>query len=247
MATNLGLDDELDAVKAKTGSSTGWATAVYNLLNTAFRSSANPFGDLAKQASVASAWSAGDIKLAAYSTAPSGWLKCDGAAVSRTTYATLYGAIGTDFGAGDGSTTFNVPDLRRRVPMGIGGTQDADGNGPSNTLGSSGGAEGVILAEGELPAHDHTCTTTGDHRHLVFRSSGFGAHGDVTSTEAATTKASGNGHAHNAYNIQGVSSDANVGRTSEAGDHTHTIGETGSGEKHGNVQPSLVVAYYIKT
>lgn len=54
----------------------------------------------------------GDIKYTARSTAPTGWLKADGDAVSRTTYAALFAAIGTTFGAGDGSTTFNLPDLR---------------------------------------------------------------------------------------------------------------------------------------
>jgi microcystin-dependent protein len=51
-------------------------------------------------------------------TAPIGWLLCDGSAVSRSTYADLYNAIGTTFGLGDGSTTFNVPDMRGRVPVG---------------------------------------------------------------------------------------------------------------------------------
>lgn len=54
----------------------------------------------------------GDIKARALSTVPAGWLECDGAAVSRTTYAALFTAIGTTYGAGDGSTTFNLPDLR---------------------------------------------------------------------------------------------------------------------------------------
>ena len=58
-------------------------------------------------------------------TAPSGWLKCDGAAVSRTTYKALFGVVGTSFGAGDASTTFNVPDFEgassttQRVPAGV--------------------------------------------------------------------------------------------------------------------------------
>lgn len=54
------------------------------------------------------------------SSAPSGWLLCDGSAVSRTTYADLFTAIGTSYGVGDGSTTFNLPDLRGRVPVGVG-------------------------------------------------------------------------------------------------------------------------------
>lgn len=61
---------------------------------------------------------AGDIKMHGASTAPTGWLKCNGAAVSRTTYADLFAAIGTTWGTGDGSTTFNVPDFRGEFPRG---------------------------------------------------------------------------------------------------------------------------------
>ena len=61
---------------------------------------------------VAAAVPAGAVMTFAMNTAPTGWLKANGAAVSRTTYAALFSAIGTTFGAGDGSTTFNLPDLR---------------------------------------------------------------------------------------------------------------------------------------
>lgn len=60
-------------------------------------------------------------------SAPSGWLFCDGAAVSRTTYAALFAAIGTTFGAGDGLTTFNLPDFRGRSPLGVGQGNIAEG------------------------------------------------------------------------------------------------------------------------
>jgi len=65
--------------------------------------------------------------------APSGWLLCDGSAVSRTTFARLFAAIGTTFGVGDGSTTFNVPDLRQRFPLGVAAS------GTGSTLGGTGG------------------------------------------------------------------------------------------------------------
>jgi phage-related tail fiber protein len=58
----------------------------------------------------------GAVRFFARTTAPDGWLKCNGAAVSRTTYAVLFSAIGTTWGAGDGSTTFNVPELRGEFP-----------------------------------------------------------------------------------------------------------------------------------
>src|SRR5690606_13639822 len=85
------------------------------------------------------------------STAPSGWLLCDGSAVSRTTYSDLFSAISTTYGAGDESTTFNVPDLRGRVVAGkddMGGTSanrltDQSGGLDGDTLGDTGGAETV--------------------------------------------------------------------------------------------------------
>lgn len=63
--------------------------------------------------------SPGDVKAVATAAAPSGWLKANGAAVSRTTYAALFSAIGTTFGAGDGTTTFNLPDLRAEFIRGL--------------------------------------------------------------------------------------------------------------------------------
>jgi phage-related tail fiber protein len=68
----------------------------------------------------------GQVATFAMSTAPSGWLKANGAAVSRTTYAALFTAIGTTFGAGDGSTTFNVPDLRGEFVRGWDDGRGAD-------------------------------------------------------------------------------------------------------------------------
>lgn len=62
----------------------------------------------------------GTIQYFAMASVPSGWLDCDGSAVSRTTYAALFAVIGEDYGAGDGSTTFNVPDLRGLFIRGVG-------------------------------------------------------------------------------------------------------------------------------
>ncbi len=63
---------------------------------------------------------AGLVSPYAGATAPAGWLLCDGSAVSRTTYATLFAVLSTTFGVGDGSTTFNVPDMRETAPVGVG-------------------------------------------------------------------------------------------------------------------------------
>jgi microcystin-dependent protein len=89
-------------------------------------------------------------------------LLCDGSAKSRATYAALFAAIGTNYGAGDGSTTFNVPDFRGRVPLGA-------GTGPGLTarnLGATGGEESHVLVAGEIPAHSHGVTDPG-HTHTV--------------------------------------------------------------------------------
>lgn len=96
-------------------------------------------------------------------TAPAGWLLCNGAAVSRTTYAALYAVLGDAYGAGDGSTTFNVPDRRDRVGVGAGSTyaRGATGGNTSATTSSNGshnhtGATGShALTSAEMPAHSH--------------------------------------------------------------------------------------------
>lgn len=84
-------------------------------------------------------------------TVPSGWMLCDGSAVSRTLNADLFGTLGTSFGAGDGSTTFNLPDLRGRAPVGKNASTFA-------TLGATGGVEAVTLtsAQSGMPAHAHS-------------------------------------------------------------------------------------------
>lgn len=84
---------------------------------------------------------AGAISMFGAASAPTNWLLCDGAAVSRTTYAILFGIISTTFGIGDGSTTFNVPDYRGIFPKGAGTTNraagvDASGNAYAGTLGT---------------------------------------------------------------------------------------------------------------
>lgn len=92
----------------------------------------------------------GAIQVFAMSTPPTGWLSCDGSAVSRTTYATLYGLIGTLYGSGDGSTTFNLPDLRGEFIRGWDAGRGVD----------SGRAFGSSQAD-ELKAHRHSYNTNG--------------------------------------------------------------------------------------
>lgn len=93
----------------------------------------------------------GSIIPTARAAAPTGFLLCDGAEVSRTTYAALFAAIGTAYGAGDGSTTFNVPNMQGRVPVGRDAVQTE-----FDTLGEVGGAKTHTLSIGEIPSHSHT-------------------------------------------------------------------------------------------
>lgn len=105
------------------------------------------------------AWPTGSIVAYSGEIAPGGWLICDGSPVSRITYASLFNVIGTKWGVGNGSTTFNLPDFRGRVPVG----SDTMGTTPANrltegshdTIGSVGGVEKHKLTEAELPPHTH--------------------------------------------------------------------------------------------
>ena len=82
--------------------------------------------------------------------APAGWLICDGSTISRTKYVDLFNAISTSYGVGDGSTTFNLPNLKGRVAVGL-DTNDED----FNELGKTGGEKKHTLTIDEMPAHNH--------------------------------------------------------------------------------------------
>jgi len=145
--------------------------------------------------------------------APSGWLMCYGQAISRTTYALLFGAIGTTFGVGDGSTTFNIPDCRGRTVAGkddMGGSSanrltNQSGGLNGDTLGATGGAETHTLVNAEIPPHQHTYDrTTGSFINNSLGGSGAGSNDGCTSmifTPTVTTASTVlGGGAHN--NVQ---------------------------------------------
>ena len=150
-------------------------------------------------------------------TAPTGWLLCYGQAVLRTTYADLFAVFDTIYGVGDGSTTFNIPDLRGRTIAGQDdmGSVSADrltgaggiGGIDGDVLGSSGGAETVTLTESQIPAHEHSYNYSPDT-------------GDTNNTTG--------------IDVSGGSSAA-------------TTGTTGGGAAHVNIQPTLILNYIIKT
>jgi microcystin-dependent protein len=97
----------------------------------------------------------GEIRLFGFPRVPTGWLACDGASVPISQYDVLFALIGTTYG-GDGVTTFNVPDLRGRLPL-------SQGNGRGLTprvLGEIGGEEAHILLGSEMPSHSHSLLST---------------------------------------------------------------------------------------
>jgi microcystin-dependent protein len=142
------------------------------------------------------------------SAAPEGWLLCFGQAVSRTTYANLFASIGTSFGVGDGSTTFNLPDMRGRVAAGkddMGGasagrlTNSGTGNPGVNgtTLGASGGVDRLSLTEAQMPTHIHS--TYNQSNGAITNSGGTTyttTQGNSNTTSTSVTLPTGSGQAH---------------------------------------------------
>lgn len=92
----------------------------------------------------------GTIKMFAGSTAPTGYLICDGSAKSRTTYSELFSTIGTTYGSGNGSTTFNIPNLKGKVAVGLDSNDTA-----FDLLGETGGEKTHTLTVDEMPNHSH--------------------------------------------------------------------------------------------
>ncbi len=209
-------------------------------------------------------------------TMPAGWLRCDGSSVSRAEFPDLFAAIGTRYGAGDGSTTFNLPNLIERVPVGLGGSGFAAMHAPV-----TGGQASVTLTTAQMPSHTHaqnahthtsaahTHTINHGHGQATTNSTGAHAHGPpegnrnfwgLVDTDPGTNFASGPG-----YRGSGRFS------TASAGAHTHTVtvpnfsgnsgsttpgatgsttavnATTGGGEAHPNLQPYVVMHYIIKT
>lgn len=129
------------------------------------------------------------------SAAPAGTLLCDGSAVSRTTYARLFSRIGTAYGSGDGSTTFNLPNAKGCVLAGYDNTQTE-----FNTLGKTGGEKTHVLTTSEMPNHTHPTSnqwvdgaTMGSPQNRIVLCSG----GGLTPTVPPILSTSGGGNAHN--------------------------------------------------
>jgi len=138
-------------------------------------------------------------------SAPTGFLLCYGQAISRSTYADLFSAISTTYGTGDGSSTFNLPDLRGRVVAGqddMGGSSadrltDQTGGLNGDTLGDTGGSETHTLSTAQLPAHTHTVAA---QQQVGGDSTNRGGSGQLGAAATITTSSTGSGSAHN--NVQ---------------------------------------------
>jgi microcystin-dependent protein len=177
----------------------------------------------------------GTITSYAGSTSPSGWLLCDGAAVSRTTYASLFAALSTTYGAGDGTTTFNLPDLRGRMPIGA-GNEGVAGNNTDRVRGVKGG-------DTRLTEHTHTGTvgtTDTNHTHSTGNGQGFATH---VPGSAVTQSGGGSPTVNGVVTTTGaMNSNASHSHTFTGGAHNRTQGNT-SGD---NMTPFLVTNYIIK-
>jgi microcystin-dependent protein len=133
----------------------------------------------------------GSITMFAGSAAPTGYFLCDGSAVSRTTYSALFAITSTTYGVGDGSTTFNLPNLKGRVPVGLDGSQTE-----FDALGETSGAKTHTLTSTEIPAHGHTYSGTTANGGAAHTHGTPALSGTFTSGTASANHNHGDNHDH---------------------------------------------------
>ena len=182
----------------------------------------------------------GDIRLSARTCDFDGWLLCNGRAVYRNAYPALFAIIGTSFGTGDGSTTFNIPDFRGRVFGAVG-----QGSALTNRLlGSSLGEERHKLIIPEMPLHTHTGTTDSvDNHSHVYNDAYFAENisGPAPTVFGTNSDTDGDNSFFYRKADGGNSTTPQDLNTSSAGGHSHTFttGSTGEDNYHNNMQPTL--------
>lgn len=201
----------------------------------------------------------GTIAQTARVSAPDGWLLCEGQAVSRTEYVRLFNVIGTSYGSGNGTTTFNVPNIKGRLVVG-------KNAGTFSTLGLTGGTETVTLTSSQtgLRAHSHPNTlsdpghfhntnhshTVGDHSHgqLVTHTGAGGSaiRRDYKSDGSSFTYPQG----ANTYGSGGLTTSTNNPQsdTKTTGLSISNVNNTAlnASSSHSNIQPYIVLNYMIK-
>lgn len=177
------------------------------------------------------------------------WGFCDGHAVSRTTYSVLYGVLGNIYGSGDGSTTFNLPDFRARVAVGVGtwnGSVWVGAPGSVNGIspGWTGGEWSHVLTTAELANHTHTVSDPGHvhgvsdpgHTHGIYYTHSAG--GSLTDGLADTSSYLGVDYASATTSGTGISIAAHATGISIVG--------IGGNNAHTNIQPGLAAMFIIK-
>jgi len=186
-------------------------------------------------------------------SAPTNWLICDGTAVSRSTFAALFTIIGTTYGAGDGSTTFNLPDMRGKIAVG------KHTSGTFTTLGQTGGEENHTLSVAELAAHSHTGATNvaspgtdsiGSHSHNVINLSNFQIvlpgtfYGSPLHPNVAFNAGVIN---FSSTPLAALHTGLSPNHSHAVNSHAHAISSDGGGGSHNNMPPYVVVHHIIKT
>jgi microcystin-dependent protein len=203
---------------------------------------------------------AGMITPFAGTTAPSGWLLCNGAEVSRNTYNGLFDIIGETYGAGDGSNTFLLPDMSGRVPVGKSADTEFD------ALNEKGGSKSVTLtsAESGVPAHGHTNTVTSNGTGISVVATGDHSHPAAGSTSITgyISRSNGSGGPWNGFS-PGVGTAVTYGTSVSVyngGAHGHSISDpthahtvtvnnntaANAASSHTNLQPYITLNYIIK-
>lgn len=201
----------------------------------------------------------GIIQMFAGSTAPNGWLVCDGSTVSRSAYSDLFKIIGTTYGAGNSNTTFTLPDMRGRFAMGAGTGTGLNSSGSGAISGSSQtartvgqwlGEETHLLTTAELASHSHANTVSGGSTGTMSA--------NASHTHAATKPiyvydpgVSSGGLTASTY-VRGNDSAGINPVTPTSTDHSHTFtpsisnANAGSDSRHATIPPCVVVNYIIK-